>query len=350
MDFQLFSKISALPGASGREELLRSEIIRIVSPYVDEVREDAFGNVIALSKAEAGDKKPKKLMLAAHMDEVAMRVKYIEAGGFLRFVLTGGIDPRTLLSQRVIIQTENDGALLGVIGAKPAHYLTAADKTSAPTAESLFIDTGFGPKAREIFTIGDPVTLERTAVEFGLNMFCSKAIDDRAGVCILIEALKKLPKKHKADIYFVFTAQEEFGLIGAQVSSFALKPDIALAVDTTGALDMPGIAPQDYVLEMGKGIGITLVDSSTIADYKLGKYLQKICKRENIAFQLRVAARGGNDAKVMQRSAEGIPVCALSLPVRYIHSNVECANKKDFDSAVALVSKFAVEFAKDGLK
>lgn len=342
MDFKLFSDLSTIPAASGREELLRDFISAAVKPYCDDIKTDALGNLIVFKKGKG----VKTLMMAAHMDEVAMRIKYIDEKGFLRFSLTGGIDPRTLLSQRVLIQTENKGILNGVIGAKPAHYLTAADSAKAITADTLFIDTGLnGEQAKNTFCVGDPVTLDRAPIEFGEDLFSAKAIDDRAGVYILIKVLQNLPKEHDADIYFVFTTQEEYGLIGAQVSSFALRPDIALAVDTTGALDVPGMSPQDYVVKVGGGIGITLVDSSTIAHNAMAKHLQEICKTNKIPFQLRVSARGSNDSKVMQRSAAGIPVGALSLPVRYIHSNVETAAKQDVDAAVSLAAHFAIECA-----
>jgi len=340
MDFKLFSELSLIPAASGREELLREHIIRLIKPFCDDIKIDALGNLIALKKGKNG----KKIMVAAHMDEVAMRVKYIGDDGFLRFTLTGGIDPRTLLSQRVLIQTESDGIVHGIIGAKPAHYLTAADMSKPVSADNLFIDTGLGAKAAETVTVGDPVTLDRTPVEFGNGLFSAKAIDDRAGVYVLIKVIQNM-KTPQADVYFVFTVQEECGLVGAEVSSFAIRPDAALAVDTTGALDMPDIAPQDYVLKLGCGIGITLCDSSTIASNAVVKRLKEICKKEEIPYQLRVSARGSNDSKVMQRSAGGVAVCALSLPVRYIHSNVETASKNDVDAAVSLAGAFIADYS-----
>jgi endoglucanase len=304
VDFKLFAKLSGLSAASGREEILAEEIVKIIKPLVTKVDIDALGNIIAFKKGAGRNNK--KIMLAAHMDEVALRVKYIDDAGFLRFINTGGIDPRTLLAQRVNIQTERHGAITGVIGVKAAHYLTAADKAAGAGIDSLFIDIGYdAKKAKEIVSIGDPVTLDRAPVEFGDNLFSAKAIDDRAGVCILLEVLKKLPKKHAADLYFVFTAQEEYGLIGAQVSSFAVKPDMALAIDTTGALDMPGIPPQDHVLKMGKGIGITLVDARAIAHGGMVKLLKEICAKKKIAYQLRVSSKGGNDSSAMQKSRGG---------------------------------------------
>lgn len=337
MDFNLFSKLAATAAASGREEKLREEIITLVKPYCSDIRTDALGNLIVFKKGRGG----KKIMVAAHMDEVALKVRYIDDKGFVYFTLTGGIDPRTLLSQRVLIQTEENGLLPGVIGAKAAHYLTAADKAQSIDPLSLCIDTGLNAEeAKKIITIGDPVVLDRTSIELGGDLICSKAIDDRAGVYILLELIKNLPEHCKDDIYFVFTVQEEYGLIGAQAATFDIRPDIAVAVDTTGALDVPGMSPKDYVVSLGKGIGLTLTDSATLADRDLSKLFIKICKENDIPFQLRVAARGSNDTKVMQRTAGPVKAVSLSVPVRYIHSNVETASKTDIDAAFNLLFKF----------
>ena len=337
MDFSLFSKLAQIPSAPGREELLAEEIISEIKPYCDDVRIDRMGNVIAFKKGTGGN----RIMVAAHMDEVSLKVRYIDDKGFIYFTLTGGIDARTLLSQRVTIVTEEHGLIPGVIGAKAAHYLTAAEKTQGVDAASLSIDTGYGAQeVRDMVSIGDPVVLDRVPRELGGDLFTSKAIDDRAGVYILIEVIKNMPKSHRNDIYFVFSVQEEYGLIGAEAATADIKPEVALAVDTTGALDTPGMRPQDYVVSLGKGIGTTLADSTTIADRVLSKHLIKICKEKNIAYQLRVAARGSNDAKVMQRAGGAARAAALSVPVRYIHSNVETASKKDIDAAYNLVLNF----------
>lgn len=330
MDFQLFSRLSSLPAACGREELLRDEIIKISKPFADEITVDNVGNIIILKKGAGG----KKIMLAAHMDEVSLRVKYIDDCGFLRFVQTG-IDAGTLLAQRVLVQTENHGIIPGVIGAKHAQPLSV---------DSLYIDIGYTKEhAAEIITIGDPVTLDRSPIEFGDGLICAKAIDDRAGVYILLETLKTLPKNHSGDIYFVFTVQEERDSLGAQAAAFAINPDVALIVDATGALDVPGTPAQDIVVKTGGGVAITLADAMTISHNGVVKHLKEICAEGNIAYQLRVSAGGGNDAVVIKRNGAGVPVGIISLPTRYMHTNVEVASKRDIDAATALVKRFALE-------
>lgn len=342
MDFNLLSKLTSTPAPSGREEILRDIVAKLVKPYVDEIKVDKLGNLVTFKKGTGKT----KLMLTAHLDEVSMRIRYIEPNGFLRFALTGGIDPRTLLAQRVVIMTEKHGMITGVIGAKPAHYLTAADR-AAVTENALFIDLGMdAQKVSKIITVGDPAVLERTPVELGDNFVSSKALDDRAGVYGLIKLLQNLPKKHTNNIYAVFTVEEEFGLVGAEAAVFHINPDIALTIDTTGALDTPGIAPQDYVLNVGKGVGITLADKGTLSDYKLTKLLRKLGTENNIPYQLRVASRGSNDAKAIQRCGGPAAACPISIPVRYIHSNVEVACKDDIEAAWHLV----LELAKSNLE
>ncbi len=338
MDFSLFSKLAGIASAPGREELLAKEVLAAVKPCCDEVYTDRLGNIIAVKKGKGGGS---KVMVAAHMDEVSLKVRHIDDKGFLYFTLTGGIDPRTLLAQRVLVMTEEHGLIPGVIGAKAAHYLSAAEKAQGVDAASLCIDTGYGAEeAHKIVSVGDPVVLDRTPRELGGDLFTSKAIDDRVGVYVLLEVIKNMPKTHRNDIYFVFSVQEEYGLIGAEAATFNLNPEVALAIDATGALDTPGMRPQDYVVALGKGIGLTLSDSTTIADRLLSKHLIKICKEKNIPYQLRVAARGSNDAKVMQRAGGAARALALSVPVRYIHSNVETACKSDVDAAYNLVLNF----------
>lgn len=331
MDFSILKTLTELPGTAGRETLVRDFLKSRLAPHADSLTVDALGNLIAFKKGAS----EKNLLLAAHMDEVGLMVNYIDDKGFLRFVTVGGIDPRTLLAQRVRVQTKN-GPVLGVIGTKPAHITTEADRGKAVPAGELFIDIGFnGEEAKKRVEIGDFAVLDRAYEEFGDGLITAKALDNRAGAFVLLEAFETV-KNPAYNLYAVFTVQEEVGLRGATTAAFGVDADLALAIDTTGAADIPACRPQDYITSLNGGVGVTALDARTITNPKLFDYLKDVCRQNGIAFQVRIAPRGGNDAGAIHQSKTGVPTCGLSVPTRYIHSNVEVVSKQDLDAAARL--------------
>lgn len=331
MDFSILKTLTSLPGISGRESAVRQYVQQQVTPYADDVKTDALGNLIVYKKGASN----KNLLLAAHMDEVGLMVHYVGADGFLRFVTVGGIDPRTLLAQRVTVHTAG-GPLVGVIGTRPAHVTTEADRSKAVPAKDLCIDVGLsGAEAQTRVQPGDFVTLRREYEEFGSGLITAKALDNRAGVFVLLELLKEV-KNPFYNIYAVFTVQEEVGLRGAVTAAYGVEADLALAIDTTGAADIPGTAPQDYITAVGHGVGVTALDARTITHEGLFAALKQLCLEKQIRYQVRIAPRGGNDAGAIHLSKTGVPCCALSIPTRYIHSNTEVQSKDDLQQTLAL--------------
>lgn len=338
IDFSLLKTISQLPGLSGREENVRNYLKDILTPYADEVRTDVLGNLILTKKGTSN----KNLLLCAHMDEVGLMVRFIDDRGFLRFITVGGIDPRTLLAQRVRVQTQS-GLLLGIIGTKPAHITTEMERSQAVPLKDLFIDLGLPvEQVRKLVQIGDPVVLDRSYEEFGDDRISSKAIDNRGGIFVLAEVFKQLQNPHYT-VQAVFTVQEEVGVRGATTAAFGLSADVCLCLDTTGAADIPGVAPQDYIVQLGSGVGISILDSMTITPRPLLDALKKHCVQHHIPYQVRIAQRGGNDAGAVHLSKTGVPTCALSLPTRNIHSNVEICSKKDIQAMIDLTLLCAQE-------
>ncbi len=324
LDFSILKTLTQLPGISGREGQVRDYLKNLLAPAADEVRTDALGNLI-LTKKGTSDK---TLLLCAHMDEVGLMVQFIDERGFLRFVTVGGIDPRTLLAQRVRVQTQN-GPLLGIIGTKPAHITTEAERGKAVPLKDLFIDVGLpAEEVKKRVSPGDWAVLDRPYEEFGNGLISAKAIDNRAGVFIQAELFKNL-KNPFYNVYAVFTVQEEVGVRGATTAAFGVDADVCLCLDTTGAADIPGVAPQDYIVRLGGGVGISALDARTITPQPLFDALTQICREKQIAYQVRIAQRGGNDAGAVHLSKTGVPSCALSLPTRNIHSNVEVCAKPD---------------------
>ena len=202
--------------------------------------------------------------------------------------------------------------------------------------KDLFIDVGLSAeKVKKLVHPGDFAVLDRPYEEFGDGLISAKAIDNRSGVFIQAEVFRHL-KKPFYNVDAVFTVQEEVGLRGAATAAYGLHPDVCLCLDTTGAADIPGITPQDYISRLGGGVGITALDARTITPQPLLNGLFRICEQNKILYQVRIAPRGGNDAGAVHLSKTGVPSCALSLPTRNIHSNVEICAKRDVQAMLAL--------------
>jgi endoglucanase len=333
LDIELLTNICEIPGAPGFEQRIRSFVMKTVAEYVDEVRTDALGNVIVLRKG----KKDKKVMVAAHMDEISFIVTHIDENGFIKFHTLGGFDPKTLTAQRVIIHGKED--IMGVMGTKPIHVLTAEEKSKAPKIQDFFIDTGLPyEKVKELITIGDPITRERTLIEMG-DCVNSKSIDNRISVYILIETLKALHGTELPyDLYAVFTVQEEVGLRGAITASSGLNPDFGIALDVTMAYDLPGSSPHEVISNLGKGTAIKVMDGSTICDYRMVRFMRERAEKAKIPYQLEILTAGGTDTAGMQRFSNGGAIAgAISIPCRYLHQVIEMVHKNDVAHSIDLL-------------
>lgn len=332
----LLKRLSETPGVSGREERVRALVIEELRPLVDDIQVDALGNVIALKKG-SGDR---RVMLAAHMDEIGFMVRHIDDRGFLKLQPLGGFDPRVLVAQRVIVHAAAGEPLRGVLtpATKPVHLL-GDDKPSAPKLEEFYVDLGMEPaRVKEVVSIGDSVTLDRTLERVGDGVI-GKALDDRSGVFTMIEALRRLGK-HKVNILAVATVQEEVGLRGATTSAYQARPDVAIALDTTLAVDTPGMPDTEAVTRLGDGVAIKVFDSSAIPNFKLVRHLCDVAERHHITHQLEVLPRGGTDAGAMQRARQGAPAITISIPSRYVHTVNEMVNLADLDAAATLLARY----------
>lgn len=336
IDVKLLSEICKAPGAPGFEIEIRELVLEKIKGLVDEVRVDQMGNVIALKK---GKSNKKKSMAAAHMDEIGFIVSHIDEKGFVRFNPLGGFDPKTLTAQRVIIHGKKD--ILGVMGCKPVHIMTPDEKGKKMELADFFIDTGLTKKQLEkSIEVGSPITRERELVELG-DCVNVKSLDNRASVFVLIEALREIKKsgeKPAYDFYAAFTVQEEVGIRGANVSALEVQPDFGFGLDTTLACDTPGVEPQKRVTELGEGAAIKIMDSSTICDYRMVKFMKKTADAKKIKWQPEVLPAGGTDTAGLQRMVPGGSIAgAISIPTRYIHQSVEMAHKADLENCIKLL-------------
>ncbi len=330
---KLLAAICKAPGAPGYEQKIRELVIKEVRPLVDELKVDNMGNVITIKRG----KERKKVMIAAHMDEIGFIINHIDEDGFLRFLPLGGFDPKTLSSQRVIVHGKKD--LVGVMGCKPIHLMKPEERTKQVPLNDYFIDLGMSKEELEKYvSVGNPVTRERELIEMG-DCINSKSLDNRISVFILIEALRALKEEEVPyDIYGVFTVQEEVGLRGAISASHLIDPDFGFGLDVTIAFDVPGAQGHEMVTRLGKGAAIKVMDGSVISDFRMVEYLKKVANDHKISWQLELLPAGGTDTAGIQRyGKKGAIAGAISIPLRNMHQTIEMAHKEDIQNCIDLL-------------
>ena len=332
----LIKELCLLGGVSGFEDNVRNFILSEISEYVDECKVDNLGNIIAFKKGKQRAKN--KLMMCAHMDEIGLIVTHVTEDGYLGFSTVGGIDVKILHGIAVNV---GNSKVKGVIGIKPIHLTQGKEKNTPLKVDNLFIDIGANNKedALKNVNVGDFVTFNSVFEESSDSMI-SKALDDRAGCSILINIIKG---SIEFDTYFVFTVQEEIGLIGAKVASYGVNPDCAVVVETTTACDLPSVEESKKVCKLGEGAVISFMDKGTIYDKSLYNLCLSTAKENNIPVQTKKAVAGGNDSGAIHCSREGVKTIAISIPCRYLHSPEGIIFKSDYsavnDLAKTMISK-----------
>jgi putative aminopeptidase FrvX len=323
-----------VPGISGFEQKVRELITKDLKGAVDDLYTDQMGNLVAVKKGKSSEK---RVMAAAHMDEIGFMVKAIDENGFIKIQTIGGFDPKTLTAQRVIVHGKKD--VIGVMGSKPIHIMTPEERTKSPQIPDYFVDLGL-PKSEvdKYVEIGSPITRLSELIEMG-DCVNSKSIDNRVAVFVLLETLKELKGKEiPYDFYGVFTVQEEVGTRGAHVAAHHINPDFSFCIDTTIAFDTPGAKPEEMVTKLGDGVGIKIMDGGTICDYRMVAYMKEQAALANIKYQMEILPAGGTDTAGMQRMAtNGTIAGAVSIPTRHIHSHIEMANKNDIRGNIDLL-------------
>jgi putative aminopeptidase FrvX len=335
MTREILERLSNAHGVSGSEESVFSIIREELDGCVDELREDALGNLIAVKKGG-----PFRVMVASHSDEIGLMVNYIDEKGFLRFVTFGGWYAPTLYNQRVVLHGTK-GPCYGVVGGKPPHAMDEDERKKGVKTDLMFIDAG-ASSAKEVaalgIEIGTPVTIDRGFAPLAGSRVTGKAFDNRAGCAVLVKVLRQLKSPHT--VFGVFTAQEEVGAKGARTSSFALDPSCAIALDVTFPGDHPEIKKEDSCLELGKGPAITVSDASgrgLIANRRMVEWLRTTAEKRKIPYQLEVGHGGTTDASAIHLTRGGIPSTVISVPVRYIHSPVEVLDTRDMEWSARLL-------------
>lgn len=342
---ELLEILSNSSSISGYEHGLHDIIISTFEKYSDNITIDSLGNIIILKKGIKPKNNP-KIMIAGHIDEIGLMVKYIEENGFIRFTNVGGIDPRTILGQEVLVHGKKD--LFGVIGSKPPHLQESSEVNKTIKMEDMIIDLGYSKEQlKDIVSIGDVISIKRDFQKLERKRVTGKSLDNKAGIASIYECIKELSKtNHESDIYFVLTVQEEVGMIGAFTSAYKINPDMGIAIDV-GFGSTPEL-PKADTLDLGKGPGITLGGNIHPG---LRKQTVKVAKEYNIPFQVEVTPGAtGTDARAMQITREGIPSLCLSIPLRYMHTSVEVIDMVDVKNTGKLLAFLISSISNDNLE
>ena len=338
--FSLLKELSESPGVSGQEERIRACISDHLAPLVDELRTDTLGNLTGYKRG--ADSPAGRVMLAAHMDEIGLIVTRLEQG-FLRFAPVGGVDMGALPAQEVTVHGRDD--LPGLIASRPPHVLSLQEREKPFTQAELFIDTGLSAEALdEAVSVGDFISVRRSASRLGSGQATGKALDNRVSVVVLLEALRLLQRRsHAWDIYAVVTVQEEIGLRGAKTATFEVVPDAGIALDVAYA-EQPG-ATADEALPMGSGPAIGLGPNIHPV---LKKLLVSTAERNEIPFTIEaLPGNSGTDAWAMQVTQSGIPTALISVPIRNMHTPAETVALKDIERSARLLAEAICDLPDD---
>lgn len=322
---KLLKQLTETFGPSGYEENVRKLVQAEVKPYADEIKVDALGNLIVRKKPNKQSKDTKKIMIAAHMDEIGLMVSHVDDHGFIRFSPIGGVLRRYVLGGRVRFLNGTQG----VIG-----YDRLDKINELPTLDKVYIDVGTTNKKECPVKIGDVAAFDRPFTEMG-NRLVAKSMDDRAGVVVAIETLRAL-KSTPYDVYFVFTTQEEVGVRGAATSAYGVDPDVGIALDVTPTGDTPNALKMEMAL--GQGPCIKIKDVGSISDPRIVQWMIQTAEKNKIPYQREVLLLGGTDARAIQLTRAGVPAGCLSIPVRYVHSPSEMVDYSDMQNCVKLLT------------
>ena len=325
---KMLEKLCNASAVSGDEGEVRAIVLDAIKGHCDTPRVDALGNVLAVRQGTA--RKRLRVMISAHMDEIGFMLVAEDGDGLYRFEPVGGMDRRQLVGKPVLVGKDH---IPGVIGARPIHLTTPEDRKRAIPLDTLRIDIGLKSKA----DLGDRAVYATRFLRSGPVIF-AKALDNRFGVANLIELVRNAPPN--IDLLAAFTVQEEIGLRGARVAANTLAPDIAIAIDSTPAMDLPSWDGEEntaYNVRLGAGAAIYLADGGTLSDPRLVRLLSETGDTLKIPSQFRQPGGGGTDAAAIHKSLAGIPSVSVSVPHRYTHSSVLLARLEDWKNTLALL-------------
>lgn len=335
---KLLKELTEANGVSGYEAEIRDVMRRYFGP-LGEITQDRIGSLICRKN---GDAAGPKVLLAGHMDEIGFMVKHITKEGFIKFTPLGGWWDQVLLAQRVLIKTSK-GDVIGILGAKPPHLLSAEERKKLVERKDMYIDIG-ATSQEEVeeagVRVGDPVVpVSEFTVLANPRTYLSKAFDNRVGCALVIAVMQGLVKKgHPNTLFGVATVQEEVGVRGATTSVEVVNPDVAIVLDVDIAGDVPGIKPEESPVKIGGGPVVLVYDARMIPNLKLRDLVIDVAKKSDIPLQMSAVEGGSTDGSAIHLHKSGVPTVVLSVPTRHIHSHNAIFHRDDFDHAVKLLT------------
>jgi tetrahedral aminopeptidase len=327
--------LSNLSGVSGDETEVRDYLSDRLAKGRFETRVDSIGNLLV----RKGRQKSKRIMLAAHMDEVGLMIMDFEKNGLLRFKAVGGIDSRVLVAKRLLVGMHE---LPGVIGSKPIHLQKQGEQNKPFRDNELYIDCGFKNReeASDYLRIGEYATFAVKCRVISKNALRGKAFDNRVGCLVLLSLLLE---ENGLSFDAAFTVQEEVGTRGAQIAAYTMEPDLALVVEATAASDTPGTEQELSSTILGQGPAISLMDSTVMVDRQLRTGLVRAADKAKVCYQYRRFTAAGTDGGAIAYSRSGVKTAVLSVPCRYIHSPHSILFQSDLQATIDLVRSWLEE-------
>ena len=334
--YEFLKAIQETPSPSGYEQPVQRVIRERMEPYADSIETDVHGSVIVALNPEGSP----RVMLAGHCDQIGMMAKYIDDNGYIFFAQIGGIDPSVLPGSRVVVHSKH-GPIDGVIGRKPIHVLKPEERGAKTELREMWVDIGTKNKkeTEQVVTVGDPITFRLEMVHLGGDLVTSPAFDNKCGTYVVMEALRRCSiKKLRCALFAVSTVQEEVGLRGARTSCFGIDPKVGIAVDVTHATDYPDIDKRVNG-EIKIGAGPTIATGPNI-NPRLEARMVKAAKAKRIPHQIEATPSGTpTDANAIQLTRAGVATALISIPNRYMHTQVEIVSLSDLEAAVKLITE-----------
>ncbi|MCL2697748.1 MAG: M42 family peptidase [Oscillospiraceae bacterium] len=334
----LLRDLCLINAVSGDEQDVRDYVTDKLKDVDCDIETDNLGNLIIFKK---GRNKPKnKLMICAHMDEVGFIVNGINPDGFISLSSVGGISDSVCFGRQIRFKS----GVPGIIGGKPTHQLEGDEKEKQPKLSTLFADIGASNKeeAQKFVSLGDPAYFTSDFIHFGSGLIKCKAIDDRLGCAVMLDLIMS---DVDYDMHFVFTAGEEIGARGAGAAAYALKPDSALVLEATTACDIAGVDGEKQVCKLGFGTVVPFMDTGAVYDRELYKLAFETAAENNLKCQTKTQIAGGNDSRIIHKTAGGIRTICLAAPCRYLHSPSCVIKKSDLLEMRVLAEKMAYKMA-----